>query len=135
MQGIITQTPQIVQVKAVGARIILVRWTPISDDSIAVTGYRVTAVTSTNETTVAFTEELDFNVTSFMFHGLSPYQYTGTPGITYNVSVIAFNNDGGGPKSEVYEVLLPRKYNIASILDFLLALMDLKGWNDLFHTK
>ena len=107
--------PTIIQTEGLGARILRVRWTPVnSDASNPITGYRVKAGTSTNETSVAFVEEVGPNQTSFIFHGLSPYQYQGTPGVTYTVSVVAFNDDGDGPASVSHSVLLPRKQEYIS---------------------
>ena len=106
----IVEAPTIIQAEGLGARVLRVRWTLVnSDASNPVTGYRVKAGTSTNETSVAFVQELSPNQTSFIFHGLSPYQYRGTPGVTYTVSVLAFNDDGDGPPSPSHSVLLPRK--------------------------
>ena len=112
MHGVIVDAPTIIQAEGLGARVLRVRWTQVnSDSSNSVTGYRVEAVTAlTNETSVAFVQEVSPNLTSFIFHGLSPYQYRGTPGVTYNVSVLAFNIDGNGPPSDPHTVLLPRKF-------------------------
>ena len=108
----IVDAPTIVQAEALGARVLRVSWTPVNSDvSNPVTGYRVVAATvnANNVASVAFEEELSPNLTSFIFHGLSPYQYRGTPGVNYTVSVLAFNTDGDGPRSATHSVLLPRK--------------------------
>lgn len=112
MDGVITQAPRIIRAEAIGARILRVTWTPVGDASgnVPATGYRVTAVTSSSGSTVTqFTEEVSPDLTTFIFHGLSPYQYSGTPGVMYSVSVLAFNNNGDGPPSDQLTVLLPRK--------------------------
>ena len=107
--------PTIIQTEGLGARVLRVRWTLLnSDASNPVVGYRIEASTSTNETSVTFVEEIGPNQTSFIFHGLSPYQYLGTPGVIYTVSVVAFNDDGDGPASVSHSVLLPRKQEYIS---------------------
>ena len=122
VDGVIVDAPRIIQAEALGARVLRVRWTAVtSDASNPVTGYRVEAAISTNETSVAFVEELSPDLTSFIFHGLSPYQYRGTLGVTYTVSVLAFNNDGDGPPSVSQSVLLPRKLTLYPVIHFVYA--------------
>ena len=107
--GVITEAPQLIEVQALGARVLRVRWTPVSSSpSIPVTGYRLNASTIVNEsTTVEFVEEVGANLTTFIFYGLSPYEYRDTQGVTYSVSLLAFNIDGDGPLSN-QDVILPR---------------------------
>ena len=115
VHGVIVDAPTIIQTEGLGARVLRVRWTLVnSDASNPVSGYRINASTSTNETSVAFVQEVGPNQTSFIFHGLSPYQYRGTPGVTYTVSLVAFNEDGDGPASDSHPVLLPRKQEYIS---------------------
>ena len=116
--------PTIIEAEALGARVLRVRWTPVtSDASNPVTGYRVMAATSINRTaSVTFVEDLSPDLTLFIIHGLSPYQYRGTPGVTYTVSVLAFNNDGDGPPSLSHSVLLPRKLTVISCHTFISGL-------------
>ena len=102
------EAPRIIQAEALGARVLRVSWTPVnSDSSNPINGYRIVVATASSLNgggLVTFEEELSPNLTSFIFHGLSPYQYRGIPGVTYNVSVLAFNNDGNGPLSASHSV-------------------------------
>lgn len=106
-----TQAPVITQTRAFGARVLQVTWTSVTSTSTnPVAGYRVKAGTvNSNNVAVAFVEEINPDLTSFIFHGLSPYQYHGTPGVTYTVSVLAFNEAGDGPVSDTQAVVLPRE--------------------------
>ena len=107
--GVITEAPQITEAVGLGARILRVSWAPISS-SVPVTGYRAMTTTFNNvghrltRTLVA-----DPNVSTFVFHNVGPYDYTGTTSWNYTVSVLAFNSDGNGPSSDQF-VILPRKY-------------------------
>ena len=109
MDSVLVEAPDIIQVYGLGARIIRVQWRPIqSDVSNPVSGYRVRA--DTDVRTEPFVQDLSANTTICIIHGLSPYRYTGRPGVMYNVSVAAFNSDGEGPSSRTVSVILPREW-------------------------
>lgn len=97
-------------------RSIRVEW---SSSSEVVTGYRVTAIpdiSSDFSIQPVYEEEVSDGTLNYTFTGLSPYSYNeGQDGVEYNVTVQAVNINGEGPKSNVQQVIIPRKSHLVPL--------------------